>query len=574
MEKSITVKVSSDTKDFIRGVNDANSSINKTQKSADSLQKSLKLEFSEAKFNTAQKKYQQALAQTEEQAVKLREKLKELEDAGKMDTADYYAIEERLAQAEVKATTLKKSLEDLDKIKLENVKTKTQQIGEAFQKTGASVEKLGKSMNGLSVASAGILASGGAIAKTASDNAKEIYNLSKQYDVSAEKIQEWNYIAEQSGVSSSAFEKSLKKMKSAMADFISGNTSKGATVLESLGIDPTNYKNAEEMFDGIIIALANVKDGALQTALANDLFGDAIATEMLPYINSGASAINNLRAEFQSFSYLTNEQVDELSNLNDSFTRLSTAMTYAKDQVGVALAPVVERFIDFIENTAVPAIQSFADWFSNLSPFMQDTIVAVVSITAVMAPMITIFGKSLTAIGGLIKGLQSLNRAQLAVAGSLMLISAGLEVFDLITNWNDFSATEKALKSITAVLLGVAGALMMVQMAKGGWGALAYVAMALAGGAAILGFVNSAIKSADSSAQTLNTTATEPSDSDYSSWLDRYNSGSGSGSTTYDNSSSTSDYNINIYIQGTELSAEEIAEQVSEKIATLAQARR
>ena len=88
MAKSVTVKIGSDTKEFISGLKQADKQINTTQKTADNLSKSLKMEFSEKKFVQAQKQYRTALEKTEAKAEALRGKLQELEAEGKVDTDD------------------------------------------------------------------------------------------------------------------------------------------------------------------------------------------------------------------------------------------------------------------------------------------------------------------------------------------------------------------------------------------------------------------------------------------------------------------------------------------------------
>ena len=89
MSKSVTVKIGADTKEFINGLKQADKQINTTQKTADNLTKSLKIEYSDTKFIQAQKQFTSALEKTEEKAEALRGKLRELEAAGKVDSVDY-----------------------------------------------------------------------------------------------------------------------------------------------------------------------------------------------------------------------------------------------------------------------------------------------------------------------------------------------------------------------------------------------------------------------------------------------------------------------------------------------------
>lgn len=211
MAKSVTVKIGADTKDFINGLKQADKQINTTQKTADNLSKSLKIEFSEKKFLQAQKQYASALERTEEKAEALRGKLRELEAAGKVDTVDYSALELELAKAEAKATDLKQRLKELNEVAVDKVMRNLENVGN-------KAESAGKSLRGLSLGAGGILAAMGAVSKKSATLGAEIDDLSLQFGVSAETIQEWQYLAVQCGVSSDTLTKSFVKMRAAMAD--------------------------------------------------------------------------------------------------------------------------------------------------------------------------------------------------------------------------------------------------------------------------------------------------------------------------------------------------------------------
>ena len=280
MSKSVTVKIGADTKEFINGLKQADKQINTTQKTADNLTKSLKIEYSDTKFIQAQKQFTSALEKTEEKAEALRGKLRELEAAGKVDSVDYSTLELELAKAETKATDLKQRLKELNEIAVDNV------LG-GLSDIGKKAESAGKAMSGLSLGAAGIIAGMGAISKKSATLGAGLDDLSLQFGVSAETVEEWRYLAVQCGVEADTFTKSLVKMRSAMTDLSTGTVNNASKALQSLGIDPGQFRTQEEMFDGIVAALANVKDATLQTAYANEIFGDKIATQMLPYINTG-----------------------------------------------------------------------------------------------------------------------------------------------------------------------------------------------------------------------------------------------------------------------------------------------
>ncbi len=562
MAKSITVKIGADTKNFINGLKQADKQINTTQKTANNLSKSLKIEFSETKFVQAQKQYSTALEKTEEKAEALRNKLRELEVAGKVDSVDYSALQLELAKAETKATDLKQRLKELNEVGVDKV------LGN-LESVGKKAESAGKSLKGLSLGSGGVLAAMGAVSKKSAELGASIDDISLQFGVSAETIQEWQYLAVQCGVESDTFTKSLVKMRAAMADLSTGTTSNATKVLQSLGITPNQFQTQEEMFDGIVAALANVKDATLQTAYANEIFGDKIATQMLPYINTGTETIKKFKDEFAAMPSLSNEQVSALAELDDTYYRLSQSMQYATAQVGVGLAPVMERAVEIIENLFVPTLTKLGRWFDGLSPLMQNIIVGGLGILALASPTLIFIGKLSTGIGSLIKLFKNLNAAQLRTAAGFAAIAASAALgIDLISNWKNMSTVEKILKSLALAALVAAAAITVFHAS---WSLGIAVGAITAGIVAGLAMINSAKDSIMPDTEDFTTDNIKS----YSSYNpDDYSIPTvNGGGNSYSDYSYNDNYNIVVNVTQPNATAEEIAEAVSKKIATLAQSR-
>jgi phage-related minor tail protein len=91
--KGVSVKIGADTSDFIKGLKAVDREINQTQKTANQLQKGLKLEYNEKNFVQAQKQIQQALSTTEQKAKAIKEQMQFLEKGGNVDTDGYRKLE-------------------------------------------------------------------------------------------------------------------------------------------------------------------------------------------------------------------------------------------------------------------------------------------------------------------------------------------------------------------------------------------------------------------------------------------------------------------------------------------------
>ena len=490
-----------------------------------------------------------------------------MQAAGNTDSVDYSRLELELAKTEAKAVDLKRRLEEVKNVQIERLTKK-------FQDVGDKITNAGKKLSGLSLAAAGAIAGAAALGKQAAATGAEIDDMTQQFDISAETIQRWNYLSLQAGVDSTAFTRALIKARAAMADLSAGTSNAASQTLEKLGLAENQFGSDEEMFDGIIAALAKVEDSALQTAYANEIFGDRIATQLLPYINAGAEDLAKWNAEFDAMPSLTGEEAAALALLDDTFNRLITTMQYASAQLGLALAPLIERVVEWIENALVPAIEDLGAWFEKLSPGMQDAILALTAITAVAAPLLIVIGKVANGIGVLLPLLKRLGQMSASSAiGFGALFTAVSLVFGMIANWENMNALQKVIAiigTLTAVVLGAAVAFGVFHSA---WSLGLAVAGIVAGISAAVAAINSAKDSieipeiddfsADEYSEKVTSGAAESSN------IPTYSGGGDS----YTETNSNDRYNVTININGDGMSAEEIAEAVSKKIATLAQSR-
>ena len=563
---SVTIKIGSDTKEFLDGLKKIDQGINKSQKIANNLAKSLESGFDSTRAVAAQKQYQTALQKTEEKAEKLREKMQEFEQAGRLDTVDYSTLQLELAKTEAKAEDLREKLDDLKNADINAAQTKVKDLGDA-------ISNAGQKMAALSVGAAGMLAGGALIAKQAAATGAEIDDLSQQLGISAEAIQEWQYVALQSGVDSDVFVKALVKVRAAMLDMETGKTNAAAEAIEKLGLNMENFSSQEEMFSAVLQRLGAMEDQTLQAAYANEIFGDKIATQMLPYLQAGAEDLQKFKDEFAAMPSLSAEQAAALAELDDTYNRLSQTLQLSTAQLGLALAPVTERIIALIEEKFVPAIESLASWFSQLDPFLQDVIIALIGIAAFAGPVVIVLGRIVSGINVLIPVLARLGSKVKAsnLAFAALAVSVGL-IFGLIANWDNMNNFQRAIATIGALTAAALGAAVAFGTFHAAWSLGAAAVGIVAGIGAAVAAINSAKKEIEIPSNIPDYDADEISQGIMSG---DYSVPTSSGTTSNDYSSYTGDTSYNVTVNVTEpgASAEEIAEAVSRKIATLAQSR-
>ena len=464
--RGLTVEISADASSFNKEMSSMRKAAQSSQSELNALQKSLELKFDSAKFSRAQKVAQQAIDQTANNADVLRRRLEYLENTGNIDTDQYRKLKSELAKTELQAQQLEKQLEKINQIKFNA-------ISESVTKVGNAISGVGKALTPISAAAGAALTGLSALGIKAAATGGEIDDLSQRLGVSAEKVQEWQYLALQTGVDMDTFNNAIIKARAALVDLSVGTINNASKALQSLGLNINNFENKEQMFDGILTALASMKDKTLQTAYANEIFGDKIANQMIPFLNAGAENINKLKDEFTTLGALTNEQIKTLATLDDTFNRVKESLKNVCLQIGASFAPLLQRIADMINNDVVPKLQKLAEWFNSLTIEQQAFAAKALLVVAALAPLALGIGKVVSTIDGIIKLIPALQAGLSALAANpiiliiaviaaiLLLLYTRCEAFRAAIN-NLVSAIGEALKPALDAVMQVLDLIMSV----------------------------------------------------------------------------------------------------------------
>lgn len=462
--KGLTVKIGADTSDFLKELKKVDKEIKSTQKTADALEKSLQLEFNENRFTQAQKKIQSALKETEQKAAAIKQQLSFMEGKGAINTEAYEKLQTELANAEAQSIKLKSKLDDLDGIRLKNLTSGVEKLSDGLQKA-ADKTKI------FSAAAAGVLIGAAALAKSTASAGAELQDYSDRLNISAEALQRWQYIAMQSGVSNEELNKAFSKSRDAIGTALSGVSNRATKAISDLVGDLSSIpQTTEGAFDYIITALAQVEDRTLQAYYANEIFGEQLATNLIPMFNNGTEKLNKLNAEFESIGYLSNEQVQNLANLDDQLNIVTAQLNLAKSELGIALIPILETINDILVNDIIPAIKDFADWFGSLDEGTQKFIITGLGLIAVLSPVLSFLSKLTGVIPTVVEWLGKMDKAALKTKLGMAALAGAMALsIDLIANWKKMSTVEKILKTLAVAAL-VAAAAVTVFHAAWSWG--------------------------------------------------------------------------------------------------------
>lgn len=443
--RGLTVEIAADATTFNNQMRELRSEAKSSQSELNALQKSLELKFDSATFERAQKVAQQAIDETAKAAETLRARLAFLEQSGNADTTAYKKLQTELAQTELRAQQLEQQLENINKIKFDAIAKNVSEVGNA-------ISAAGRALTPFSTAAAGAITGLGALGVSAASTGAEIDDLSNQFGVSAETIQEWQYVASQLGVDVEYFNRALIRMRAAMVDLSSGKTSAATEALSALGLEMSQFNSYEEMFDGVMNALAGVEDETLQAAYANEIFGDRIANQMLPYLNAGTEEIAKFKEEFAGMSSLTNEQVKALAELDDTFNLLKQSIQYVGLQIGASLQPLLQSLANVINNSIVPRLQALAEWFNSLTLEQQEFAAKALLVVAALAPLTLGIGKLVTTVGSLIKAIPQLQAGLSALAAHPIILIIAAVAAILLVLYTQCEAFRESINNLVGIL--------------------------------------------------------------------------------------------------------------------------
>lgn len=232
----------------------------------------------------------------------------------------------------------------------------------AVRSAMANFEGMSNKLKNVGAVVATAMAAGfAALSVSVAESIERIDKLAKVADklsVPIENLQRLQYAVENnSDVGAEALEKALVKMTKGVAEASAG-TGKAVAALERLNLSAERLKqlSPDQVFNAISESMNGVGNEADKVAIATRLFGDAGAS-LLPVMADGAAGLQAMAEEFDSLGYtMTRIDAAKLEAVDDAFGRVKTAMTKARDEVAVNLAPVITDLTDRFTKAAVKGI--------------------------------------------------------------------------------------------------------------------------------------------------------------------------------------------------------------------------
>lgn len=225
---------------------------------------------------------------------------------------------------------------------------------------------------------------------------------------------------------------------------------KGGTKVAGILKEETGKSFSELMNEGMPLSevLGILQSNAEANGLAfNDLFGSSeAATAALALMRDGGADLDQKIKEITETTGSANEAFEKMEDtagakLEKAFNSVKVSLI----DVGDALAPLIEKFAEFIDK--------IADWigkFGELNPVTQDFILIVAGILAGIGPLVGLIGSCISAFVGLSVASTVLGIGMLPLVGIILgiiaviglLVGAGIW---LCQNWDTIKAKASEL---------------------------------------------------------------------------------------------------------------------------------
>ncbi len=185
-----------------------------------------------------------------------------------------------------------------------------------------------------------------------------LQDMSDRLGVSAEKLQEWQYVAEKGGVSSEDLQGSMEKLNKSLFAASSGKGDQ-AELFKKLGISVKdangNLRNAADVMPELADAFKKNENATVRTAMAQTLMGKSGAG-MIGTLSQGSEAIKKQQDEARKLGLILS---DSSVAAGDAFS--DETLGKFKSQLGGLVNMIGSKLVPVL----TPLIEKMSAWLSD-----------------------------------------------------------------------------------------------------------------------------------------------------------------------------------------------------------------
>jgi phage-related protein len=242
---------------------------------------------------------------------------------------------------------------------LDEIDKKAEKTDSTLQKGLSSATKWGLGL--VASAGAGAVALFG-MATKASEAGAEIDDISQRTNISSKSLQEFKYIAEQSGFGLETIEGSAKKLTKTMGNYAEGNKSV-VDAFKELGVSATDshgkLRTTNDVFPELISSLADMEDITKRDTLSMAIFGKS-AMDMGPMLNEGSAGIEAMKIKANELGLVMSvDSIEAGAKFDDMMTGVKASMSAMVTKVGSEVLPIAQKMLEWTM-AHMPQIQAIA----------------------------------------------------------------------------------------------------------------------------------------------------------------------------------------------------------------------
>lgn len=359
--KGITIEIGTDVKPLNKALQSIQAESRGIQNELKAVERALKLDPTNVELL---KQKQDLLTKAIEESKKNLNALKSAKDKADTDMAngtkvneeEYRKLQREIVFAENKVNSLENSTKEMgksSKISFDNATNSADKFGDRAEKAG---DKLKSIAGKASLAATAVTASFGAMASKSLESAGELQKLSDVTGLTAERIQELQYVGTQIDLDFDTLYKSQTKLTRGMAQAKEGNEAQAKSFkqlgIEILGSDG-KLRDSKEVLLETVDALSKVQNETERDALSLSIFGKS-AMELNPLIKLGGEELKKLSEEAKkNGAVMSNETVAGLDNLGDSMESLKMSVLSAFGESLSALIPKIQSLLNNVDTTKI-----------------------------------------------------------------------------------------------------------------------------------------------------------------------------------------------------------------------------
>lgn len=428
--KGITIEIGANTTKLTDSLKGVNSRIKETQTQLKDVDKLLKLDPKNVELLAQkQKLLGDATEATKEKLDALKDAQAKLESQGvDKNSAEYMALSREIAETEQSM----KRLGDATK----QTNDALNKVSDVSKKVADSTGKLAQKTKGLSTASASLLGGLVAMGVKAGKDADELNTLAQKTGLSTEALQKMAYASDLVDVDVNDITGAVAKMKKQLDS--------GADKFEAIGVATRdangNYRETEDIFNDVIVALGSIEDETERDLVAMDLFGKS-ADNLAGIIDDGGEAMRRLGEEAEANgAIISQEDLDKANELNDKLDLLKAQLTGALGQSAVSVAEALSPLIDKLAS----GLSTLAQKIGELNPQTVEIIGVILLVVSALSPVLSVISSIAGVIPVLVTAIGAITAPVLAVIGVITaVIAVGVLLYK---NWDTIKAKAIALK--------------------------------------------------------------------------------------------------------------------------------